>query len=199
MRARRGAGGRGSSKIESYDMGLHWFNYWQTRKTDWEFIAQKYLSGRDFAFQSLWNNGELIVSQVRERLELIYAYLAVSQKTGTPTIAKTVHRDDINEAATKAILAIDNKATGIFCADLTEDEEGKPVVSEINPARFFTTSFFFTRAGCNMPYYYIKLGFGEKLPELKKYNALDEGIYWIRHIDCPNILLKEGEWRANEF
>lgn len=199
MRARRGAGGRGSSKIESYDMGLHWFNYWKTRNIGWEFIAQKYLSGRDFAFQSLWNKGELIVSQARERLELIYSHLAVSRKTGTPTIAKTIHRDDINEAAIKAVKAINKNATGIFCVDLTEDEKGVPVVSELNCSRFFTTSLFFTRAGCNMPYYYIKLGYGEKLPELKQYNSVDKDIYYLRHIDCPNLLIKEGEWRANEL
>lgn len=199
MRARYGAGGRGSSKIDNYEMGIHWFNYWKTRKVGWEFIAQRYLSGRDYAFQSLWNNGELITSQARIRLELIYAYLAPSFKTGSPTIAKTVHRDDINETATKAIKTIDKYATGIFCADLTEDENGMPVVSEINPARFFTTSFFFTRAGVNMPYYYLKLGYGEELPELKPYNSIEKDIYWIRHIDCPNLLIKEGDWRACEL
>ena len=199
MRARRGAGGRGSSKIENYEMGLHWFNYWRTRNLSWEFIAQRYLPGRDYAFQSLWNNGELIVSQARERLELIYHLLAVSGKTGTPTIAKTVHRDDINEVATKAVKAIDKNATGIFCVDLTEDEKSVPVVSELNPARFFTTSFFFTKAGVNMPYYYIKLGYGEELPELKQYNSVEKDLYYLRHIDCPNLLLKEGKWKANEL
>ena len=199
MRARRGAGGRGSSKIESYEMGLHWFNYWKTRNIGWEFIAQKYLPGHDYAFQSLWNNGELIVSQARIRLELIYHLLAVSGKTATPTIAKTIHRNDINRVATEAVKAIDKNATGIFCVDLTENENGTPIVSEINPARFFTTSFFFTKAGVNMPYYYIKLGFNEELPKLKQYNSVEKDIFWIRHIDCITAMVKNNKWKANEL
>ena len=63
----------------------------------------------------------------------------------------------------------------------------------------FTTSFFFSFASkvlrkdyyANFPYLYIKLGFGESLPAIPKYDILPEHVYWIRHIDAPARLVKD--------
>jgi len=198
LRATQGAGARGSTEVHTLSMGYYWMRYWRERKVGWQFVAQKFLPGKDFAFQSLWKDGKLIVSQARERLEYIYNYLSCSGRTGTPVVAKTVHREDINRFATNAVKMIDDKATGIFCVDLREDEFGIPHVTEINSCRFFTTSFFFTKAGVNMPYYYVKLAYGEKLPELKQYNAIEEDVYWLRHVDCPAVLKKKEVWKADE-
>jgi len=198
MRASSGAGGRGSTKVESLDMAIHWFGYWKARDVDWVFIAQKFLNGKDFAFQSLWNKGKLIVSQARERLEYIYPYLAPSRITGTPAVARTIARDDINKVATTAITSIDKNATGIFCVDLKEDSNGVIYPTEINAGRFFTTSLFFSTAGINMPYYYVKLAYNEKLPNLLQYNAIKDNVYWIRHIDCPAVLIYDEKFKADE-
>lgn len=198
MRASSGAGGRGSTKVDNLDMAIHWFGYWKARNVDWVFIAQRFLDGRDFAFQSLWNNGKLIVSQARERLEYIYPYLAPSRITGTPAVARTVFMDSINKIATSAITAIDKKATGIFCVDMKEDNLGQIYPTEINCGRFFTTSQFFSAAGVNMPYYYVKLAYNEDLPKLQQYNSVKENVYWIRHIDCPAVLIRNEKFKADE-
>jgi len=34
---------------------------------------------------------------------------------------------------------------------------------------------------------------------LPKFNALPEGLYWIRHIDGSAVLVKEGEWQNKDF
>lgn len=111
----------------------------------------------------------------------------------------TIHDDAVNDVATRAVKSIDKKATGIFCVDLRADKSNNPVPTEINAGRFFTTSYFFTKAGINMPYYYVKLAFGEEIPELPKYNAVPKGIYWIRHIDAPAVLVKNGKWRGKKI
>jgi carbamoylphosphate synthase large subunit len=198
LRATHGAGGRGSTPVENLETAKNWMSYWKNRGVDWEFVAQEYLPGKNIAFQSIWNNGELVTSQARERIEYIYPYLAPSGVTGTPVVAKTVNRKDINEMATKCVLSIDKKATGIFCVDLKENKQGIPCPTEINAGRFFTTSFFFTKAGINMPYYYVKLAYGEEIPKLPKYNSVKEGLYWIRHIDCPAKLIEEDEFNFNK-
>ncbi|MBI4178654.1 hypothetical protein HY522_04405 [bacterium] len=193
IRAGRGAGGTGSTPVRSRDMAAHWIAYWRAWGRAWTFIAQEFLPGRDLAFQSLWKSGRLVVSQARERLEYIYPHLVPSGVTGTPSVAVTVHRDDVNAAATRAILAIDPKPEGIFCVDLKENAGGVPVPTEINAGRFFTTSYFFTRAGVNMPYYYMKLGYGEGIPPLPQYNSVPAGVHWIRHMDCPTVMRNENE------
>jgi carbamoyl-phosphate synthase large subunit len=66
---------------------------------------------------------------------------------------------------------------------------GIPNPTEINIGRFFTTHFFFTKAGLNMPQIYVKLAFGEKLsPIKKKINPLTEGIAWVRGMDIEPVL-----------
>lgn len=196
IRATTGAGGRGSTPCYNIDTALSWMKYWQSRGEDWDFIAQGYLPGRNLAFHSLWKDGELVVSQVRERLEYIYAYLAPSGITGTPSVAVSRDRSDVDKIATDCILAIDKSPDGIFCVDLKEDKKGIPCPTEINAGRFFTTSLFFAAAGLNLPHIYMKLAYDEKVPKMKKYNALGADLYWIRHMDSGPILMKEGQWRS---
>ena len=198
IRAKRGAGGTGSTPVENVKTGVSWIKYWLSRGKNWEFIAQEYLPGRNIAFQSVFKEGELITSQARERLEYIYPYLAPSGVTGTPIVAKTIHNRKVNELATEAVLSIDSEATGVFCVDMKGDKEGKMCPTEINSGRFFTTSYFFSAAGKkynklkgNMPYMLIKLAFGEEIPKEPKYNVIPKDLYWIRHIDCDSHLIEK--------
>jgi carbamoyl-phosphate synthase large subunit len=201
IRARHGAGGRGSTPAYNRETALSWIKYWKSRKMNWEFIAQEHLHGRNIGFHSLWKNGELVTSMARERIEYIYPNLAPSGVTGTPAVQRTIHDDAVNEIGTKAVLAIDPKFNGIACVDLKEDKNGTPCVTEINAGRMFTTSFFFSYASkilrrdyyANIPYLYVKLAFEEEIPNIPKYNILPENVYWIRHIDAPAKLVKDGK------
>jgi hypothetical protein len=196
LRATEGAGGLGSTPVDQVDVGWHWIEYWRMRGKDWTFVAHELLGGRNLAFTSLWDRGRVVCSQVRERLEYIYPYLAPSGVTGTPVLAVTRRRPDVDEIATRAVRAIDPEASGVWSVDLKEDSEGVPRPTEVNCGRFFTTGYFFTAAGVNIPDLYVRLGYGEELPELPPYGLLDEGIYWIRHIDCPAVLRTESDLRA---
>jgi len=199
LRATEGAGGRGSTPVENVETGYHWIRYWRSKDwqknsfwEQWEWMAQPYLPGRNIAWHSLWKDGKLIISQAREHLEYIYPYLAPSGITGTPVVQRTLNEGKINLIAESSVLAIDKKPNGIFCVDLKEDKDGKPIPTEINAGRFFTTSFFFSELGrqcgierANMPYLYLLLGLDREIPKGNKYNILPDNIYWIRHIDIP--------------
>jgi carbamoyl-phosphate synthase large subunit len=175
--------------------------YWRGRRKNWRFIAQEHLSGRNLAFHSLWKEGELVTSMSRERLEYIYPHLAPSGITGTPAVQRTIHDERVNEIGTEAVLAIDPKFNGIACVDLKENSEGTPFVTEINAGRMFTTSYFFSFASkvlrsdyyANLPYLYVKLAYKEAIPKLPEYNVLPENVYWIRHIDAPARMVKDGK------
>jgi carbamoyl-phosphate synthase large subunit len=135
---------------------------------------------------------------VRQRIEYLFGHLFPSGQSSSPSIAMTVHREDVNELATKAVLSIDKKATGIFCVDIKENVRGIPCVTEINAGRFFTTSINFSTAGLNMPYYYVLMGLGlkNKLPKLPQYNGLPAGWYWIRLTDMGEKLVKGEKWHS---
>jgi len=206
LRATEGAGGRGSTLVENVEAGYSWIRYWRAKDyrmnsswDQWEWMAQEYLPGRNLAWHSLWKNGKLIVCQSRERVEYIYPYLAPSGITGTPTVQRTVNDEKINFVAEQSVLAIDPKPNGIYCVDLKENEQGRPVPTEINAGRFFTTSFFFANAGdyykvprANMPEVYKCLALGDPIPKGSVYNILPEGVYWIRHIDCGVTMIKQN-------
>lgn len=201
IRARHGAGGRGSTPAYNKETALSWIRYWKSRDVDWGFIAQEHLPGRNIGFHSLWKEGELVTSMARERLQYIYPHLAPSGITGTPSVQRTIHNEKVNEIGTRAVLSIDPCFNGIACVDLKENKGGVPCVTEINAGRMFTTSFFFSYASkilrkdhyANIPYLYVELAFKEKIPNISRYNILPKDIYWIRHIDAPAKLVKDGK------
>lgn len=198
VRATRGAGARASLPVTNSEQAVQWVRYWiDVKGFDWDdFMVTEFLPGREFAFQSLWREGELLTSQARERLQYLFGHLVPSGQTSTPSVARTVHRSDVNELASDAIRALDAGATGVFCADLKEDADGRPLLTEINAGRFFTTSNFLARAGLNMPHLYVKLAYGDELPELRVTDAVEDGLYWVRMIDMGFKLVREGEWTS---
>lgn len=201
LRAIHGAGSRASLPIRKKEHAKMWIDYWhEMRGLGYgDFMLSEYLPGNEYAFQSIWKKGEIITSQARIRKEYVFGNLSPSGQSSSPSIAVTVHNEKVNEIATKAVLTIDKNATGIFCIDMKEDVNGKVKITEINAGRFFTTSNFFSVAGSNMPYYYIKMAFGEKIPDLPKYNAVPAGWYWIRLIDAKQKLIKGEKWKAKKI
>jgi carbamoyl-phosphate synthase large subunit len=201
IRARHGAGGKGSTPAYNRDTASSWIKYWKARNMGWEFIAQEHLPGRNMGFHSLWKEGELVTSMARERLEYIYPHLAPSGITGTPAVQRSVREEAVNRIGTESVLAIDPSFNGIACVDLKENEDGVPCATEINAGRMFTTSYFFSYASKmlrndffgNIPYLYVKLAYKESVPNIPKYNVLPENVYWIRHIDAPARLVKDGK------
>lgn len=193
IRAIKGAGSKAALPVTEIQHAEFWIDYWVKNKGIGygNFMLSEFLPGNEFAFQSLWKDGELVVSQARQRMEYVFGNLMPSGQSSSPAVAVTVHNEKVNKEATKAVLAIDAKATGVFCIDLKENSTGDPCIMEINAGRFFTTSNFFSVAGCNMPEYYVKLAFNKKLPKLKKYNALKPDLYWIRIIDMGFKLFKK--------
>ncbi|MBI3379685.1 ATP-grasp domain-containing protein [Candidatus Gottesmanbacteria bacterium] len=191
LRSIRGAGGKGSFHAEDLDTAMNWLEF----KKGWgKFTASEYLPGRSVAWMSVWKNGELIVAQGRERLYWELAKISPSGITGVTGTGRTVVDRKLDEIAMKSILAIDGSPHGLFGVDLTYDKNHVANPTEINIGRFFTTHQFFTVAGVNMPYIYVKLGLGED-PKYKgkKLNPLKEGLLWIRGVDFTPVLTNEKE------
>jgi carbamoylphosphate synthase large subunit len=197
IRAIKGAGSKASLPVNNSGQAKMWIKYWIEMKgmSYGDFMVSEFLPGEEYAFQSVWKNGEIIMSQARKRIEYLFGNLFVSGQSSSPSVAMTVNNRDVNEMAYNAIKSIDNKATGVFCVDLKTNKNGKVLVTEINAGRFFTTSYFFSKAGCNMPYYYTKLGMGDidKTPYVQ-FDNLPEGFFWIRMVDMGYKLVKNKKW-----
>ena len=201
VRAVKGAGSKGALPCYS-DRQIHdWVNYWRSSKRleDPEFMVCEYLPGDEYAWQSVWDDGELLVSQGRKRIEYFFGNIMPSGQSSTPSVAVTINERELNEMCYYAIRALDRHATGVFCIDAKRNAKREICITEVNAGRFFTTCDFFAAAGINMPDIYVKVALGKYAAGTHpQFNPLREGLYWIRSIDREPILASM-DWKGNGF
>jgi carbamoyl-phosphate synthase large subunit len=191
VRAIAGAGGAGSLPTESYDFARFWIEH----HDGWgSFTASECLTAKTTTWLSIWNEGELVVAQSRRRWSWNFGNRTLSGVTGITGVAETFADAEADRLAEQAIRAVDPVPHGIFGVDMTYGHEGLPYVTEINIARFFTTHYFFTKAGLNMPDIYCRLAlFGERPVMAKRVNPLPDGLLWIRGMDVEPVLTTVAE------
>jgi len=194
VRARVGAGARASLPVRSSEQAVAWVRWWVTERgmKASDFMVSEFLGGREFAYQSVWQDGALVAGQARERVEYLYGHLTPSGQTSTPSVARTVSIPEVDELACKAIEALDAEPRGVYCVDIKESATGRPMVTEINAGRFFTTSNFFAHAGLNMPDMLVRCALGEH-PAPRGSSPLPADLYWIRMVDMPYRLVPGDE------
>lgn len=194
VRARAGAGARASLPVRRPEQASAWIAWWIDERgmRACDFMVSEMLPGREFAYQSVWQDGELVAGQCRERLEYLYGHLTPSGQTSTPAVARTVACPEVDEIAQRAIRAIDDSPQGVYCVDLKESADGVPCVTEINAGRFFTTSNFFAHAGLNMPEMLVRCALGER-PRRQGTSSLPPDLYWIRMMDMGYALVPGDE------
>lgn len=187
VRATSGAGGRGSLPISDMQTAINWLDF----QNGWDgtFTASELLRDDTVTWMSIWHDGELVVAQGRRRLYWELGKISPSGVTGATGGGETVSDPALDEIARKTVLAIDKKPNGLFGVDMAYDQNGVPNPTEINIGRFFTTHQFFTELGVNMPYIFLKLAYGEELPQIsKKLNPAPDHMVWIRGIDFEPVL-----------
>lgn len=196
IRQKEGGGGAGSLPTDNPKFARMWIDHFGGWGT---FTASELLSPHSVTWSSIWNHGKLIVAQGRKRLNWLFANRTLSGVTGVTGVGQTVALPSVDALARQAILAVDPQPHGIFSVDITYDKKGVPNVTEINIGRFFTTIHFFTMAGLNMPYIYIKTAFGEPIPKLKKQvNPLPNDLLWIRGMDTYPVLTTVKKMKTYE-
>lgn len=181
-----GGGGIGAIPTNDYEMARAWIN----RFNGWgRFIAAEILTERTITWLSIWYKGELIVAQTRKRTGWIHGNRSASGVTGVTKVGTTCSDHLVSEIAEKSVRAVDCKPHGIFGVDMTYDKNGIPNPTEINISRFFTTVYFFTKAGLNMPVIYKDLALYDKKPDLDKtIDPLPSDLIWLRGMDCEPVL-----------
>ncbi|MBA2441549.1 MAG: carboxylate--amine ligase [Rubrobacter sp.] len=191
LRATEGGGGSGALPADDFDFARLWVD----RFEGWgEFTAAECLTAGTVTWLSIWHEGRLVVGQTRRRRSWKFGSRTLSGVTGITGIGETCSDPLVDRVAQEAILAVDAEPHGIFGVDMAYDLEGYPNPTEINIGRFFTTHYFFTRAGLNMPEVYCDLALEGRLPDLKrKVNPLPDGLVWLRGMDIAPVLTTAEE------
>jgi carbamoyl-phosphate synthase large subunit len=186
-RARRGAGSLAAAPVPDPARARGWIELWsQVRGVDARaFMLAEYLPGRDFAAQSLWRAGRLVLIKTTERLAYVDGAARLSGTSSVASIHKTVRDERLVDVVRRAVLAVDRTATGAFSVDLKEDAEGRPRVTEINAGRFLSGTTIFDEVGrYNMSATYVRLGTGRYTGGGDIYDAVS-GHYVVRDLDTP--------------
>ena len=191
IRAIEGGGGQGALPTNNFDFARIWIDHFK----GWgHFTAAELLSKDTVTWQSIWYEGELIVAQTRKRHRWNFGNRTLSGVTGITGVGETCADPTIDRLATEAIMSIDPTPHGIFGVDLTYDLNQQPQLTEINIGRFFTTHYFFTKAGLNFPEIYCNIALNKSFPSLtKKINPLPNGLIWIRGMDVEPCLTHRSE------
>jgi hypothetical protein len=190
-RIRTGSGSMAALPVQSADQARAWIEYWRDMRAvaPRSFTLAEYLPGRDLSCQSLWKNGRLFLIKTYERLSYIGTGSQPSQVSSIAALAKTAFEPGVVKTCTRAIRALDRKASGVFCVDLREDVSGQPSITEINVGRFSSATNIFDLAGKhNMAVTYVRLALGDHVDLHAEYDVAAD-YYMVRDVDtAPRIL-----------
>ena len=190
-RVRRGSGSLGALPVRRPEQAKAWIAYWREMRgvPASAFTLSEYLPGRDFACQTLWKDGEVVLAKAFERLEY---FVGGGQPSGVSSVAalgRTVSDPRPVTTAVNAVRAVDRRATGLFSVDLKENAAGEPCVTEINAGRFLAGTNILDLTGKhNMALTYVRLALGEAPGVGDVHDAVDD-YYMVRDLDVlPGIL-----------
>ena len=194
VRSTSGTSGLGSLKVEDEASLRNWI---QINPNVSQFIASKFLSGRNLACKMLYYNGKLLRTACAERVNYIMAKVAPSGITGNTSFGRLLNEPDLVKEAKRAMDHLFKhtgaEQHGFFTVDFKEDENGKPYITEIN-VRHVAFTQCFAAGGANFASDTVRLlnedpefDLGYKMYEFEK------DLIFLRDVDSLPILMKEAE------
>lgn len=193
IRSSTGSSGLGSLKIHTKSE-LH---NWISLNPDIDsFIASTYLPGRNLACKLLYFNGELIRTATGERVNYLMSKVAPSGITGNTSYGRLINDSNVVNISKAAITLLAEKTKsikhGIFTVDLKEDENGTPLITEIN-IRMVAFNYCFAKAGANFSDDILQLMSDGEIDRSFINYSFKEGTIFLRDVDSIPIILNEKE------
>jgi carbamoyl-phosphate synthase large subunit len=199
-RIRWGSGSFGAIPVKTPDQARSWIAYWEQMRAvpAGSFTLSEYLPGRDFCVQCIWDRGTLVLAKMAERI----TYLPTGSPSGVssmPALAKTAYDPRVIDVCTRAIRALDARASGVFFVDVKESDTGIPCITEINAGRFATMTNIHDLAGKhNMAVTFVRVALGERI-RVPRASDFAEGYYLVRSVDTlPAIVHREELFQGLE-
>ena len=194
-RSRYGEDSRAATPVRTPEHARGWVTYWRDMRglPENTFTLGEYLPGRDFACQSVWHDGRLILVKTYERLEYLGGASRPSGVASQSSLAKTVLEPRLVEISTAAVRAVDPRPHGAFNVDLKCRADGEPAITEINAGRFLSSQPIFDFTGRHsMTAVYLALAFGDPVDLDAVYDAAP-GWYLVRDFDALPAVVHQND------
>lgn len=194
VRSTSGSSGLGSLKINS-EIDLK--NWIQINPDVDDFLASKYLPGRNLACKMLYYEGKLLRAACAERVNYVMSKVAPSGITGNTAFGRLLNEPGLVDLVSTAMNKLFNysgaKKRGFFTVDLKEDENGKPYITEVN-IRHVAFTQCFAAGGANLAEDMIRILDRDATFEYDyKYYEFEEGLIFLRDVDSLPIVMKESD------
>jgi carbamoylphosphate synthase large subunit len=194
VRSTSGTSGLGSLKVDSEASLKNWI---QINPNVSQFIASKFLPGRNLACKMLYFNGKLLRTACAERVNYIMAKVAPSGITGNTSFGRLLNEPELVNEAKRAMDHLFKHTGaaqhGFFTVDFKEDENGKPYITEVN-VRHVAFTQCFAAGGANFASDTVRLldndaafNYDYQMYEFEK------DLIFLRDVDSLPILMKENE------
>jgi glutathione synthase/RimK-type ligase-like ATP-grasp enzyme len=190
-RIRNSAGSYGALAVTSPEQARNWIKQWEEMRSvpPGSFTLSEYLPGRDFSVQYLCRDGKVVRVKMHERLSYLVAGGGPSPVSSMAALAKIIFEPRVFKVSSKALRALDPKASGVFFVDLKENAAGVPCVTEINTGRFASVPLTHDLADDNnMSVACVRLALGRRIKPRKPRKPAEE-CYVQRDLDTlPSVL-----------
>jgi carbamoyl-phosphate synthase large subunit len=194
-RVRRGSGAYGAAPVRTAAQARAWIAYWSTMRgvPVRDFTLGEFLPGRDFACQTLWDRGRLVLAKTFERLSYYGGGARAGAVSSVAALATSTAAPQVVETCGAAVRALDRTMSGLCCLDLKENAAGVPCVTEINVGRFSLSTGLYDLVGKhNMAGAYVRLALGEPVDLGDPYDAAPDH-YLIRDVDTVPAVVHADE------
>lgn len=194
IRSTSGSSGLGSLLIENEQALKTWIHI---NKGVTEFIGSTYLPGRNLAVKLLYHNGKLLRSACGERVEYIMAKVAPSGITGNTSFGRLLTEPHLVDVAVEAMEILfaqtQSPKHGFYTVDLKEDDQGNPMITEIN-VRMVAFNWMFALAGANFTEDMLRILSGDPTfsYDYRMYE-FEPGTIFLRDVDGVPKLMNEQE------
>lgn len=192
IRVNKTAGAIGSLKINTISDVKNWLNI-NDSEVPADYISSSYLPGRNYACKLLYKDNNLELAAVGERIEYLLANASPSGISGMCSRGRLLNREDIIQASEKALKIIFDQfqlpINGMFTVDFKDDQEGHPLITEIN-IRHVSFTAAFSLGGANFAQKTLDMIAG-KAAEPKGYFNFREEFNFIRGVDNELVLVRE--------
>ncbi|MCA9539976.1 MAG: hypothetical protein KC620_13860 [Myxococcales bacterium] len=194
IRPRRGSGSKGAGWVRTPEQAEQFIGLWTSLRgfDRSSYQVSVFLPGRDFAFQSMWYRGRLVVAKLVERLSYFMGANRLSGMSSTPEIARTVRDEGALETALKAIRALSPAPHGVFSIDFKADAEGRAHLTEVNIGRCCMITTIFDETGTlNTVGAYLRCALDDP-PTIADPIDIEEGHLLIRDLDTEPFVIHES-------
>lgn len=194
VRSTSGTSGLGSLKVNDFNSLRNWISINPGVN---EFIASRFLKGRNLACKLLYSNGKLLRAASAERVNYIMAKVAPSGITGNTSFGRLLNEPSLVKIASETLDYLFDKLNvtphGFYTVDFKEDENGKAFITEIN-VRHVAFTQCFAAAGANFAEDTIRLmnkdaGFSEAFQMYQ----FEDGLIFLRDVDSQPVLMREDK------